>query len=163
MASINFKSLILGILIGAAVLGATLYFTGFFTPPVAVQQVKQPPPSPSPSPCDNGNQHKVNVSTLTVDPEVNFEFVVLCKNDSLTWAKGSGTKSFTVDFDSGTPLKDTGGNDKSHFSDSPNDGSGTAKDLHLQPGNFAYFKYKVVVTDTAGKQHPYDPGVIIVP
>ena len=162
MGSVNFKSLILGILAGAAILGVVLYFMGVFTPPVIVEQVKQPPTQSYPSPCD-GTKHQVKVSTLTVDPEVDFEFAVLCKDDVISWGKGNGAKHFTVDFDSGTPLKDKNGVDKSHFSDSPGDESGSAKDLNLQPGNFAYFKYKVKVTDSAGKDHIKDPGVIIVP
>jgi hypothetical protein len=166
MANVNSKSLILGILIGVVVLGVTLYFTGLLAPPVAVEQVKQPTPppsrSPSPSPCD-GKQRQVKLSTLPADPEVNFEFAVLCKDDVLTWEKGNGAKSFTVDFKPGTPLKGKNGVDKSHFTDSQGDASGIAKDLQLQPGNFAYYKYTVTVTDSAGKQHINDPGVIIVP
>jgi len=168
MGNVNYKSLILGILIGAVVLGAILYFTGLLAPHAAVQevqqvqQVKQPSPPSSSSPCVDEKQHKINVTTLPSDPAVDSEFVVLCKNDTLTWVKGGKAMSFTVDFTSGTPLMDTHGVDKSHFSDSPGDGSGIAKDLNLQPNNFAYFKYTVTVKDSAGGSHINDPGVIIV-
>jgi hypothetical protein len=46
-------------------------------------------------------------STVVVNPKkLSHDSVYLCDGDTLTWSKGNGTDSFTIDFGNRTPFSD---------------------------------------------------------
>jgi hypothetical protein len=107
-----------------------------------------------------GNPPKVAKRTKTINCDQSItvysqkppkpESVYLCQADTLTWSKGPGVDSFTVDFGNRTPFSDGATN----FTDQKPSHPG-----QNQYGDLDVYKYTIVVTSGTSTTK-FDPQVV---
>ena len=141
-------TLVLGVVIGAVAL--YLLIQGLESRPINVETKR---------PVYCGNQ-VVNISLKDGAPHGSLpDTFVACAGDSITWqnADGESIQKFSIDFDGGkTPFG------RAHFDStqgSVTSGSATAPCFLC---SYAYYKYKLTITDASGGVHSFDPGGMIM-
>jgi len=92
--------------------------------------------------CDNS----VTVNKKSVKPDS----VYLCDGDSLTWVKGSGTDSFSIDFHNKTPFSDNATKFDDHNANHPG---------QAQYGDLDVYKYSIVIK-SGSETNTLDPQVV---
>ncbi len=171
----NWTSLIIAFIGGGIVLGGLVYFAR-----------PKPAPAPLPKPAEVAPPAKSAAYTCK-DAEVAFSLsnpdlvtpdpFVLCQDHGdkghykLTWKKAKGEpsslKTFKAEFTQGTPFVDGDGNPVTVFELPEHNASAATvhtKDLHLNEGQFVYYKYTVTVCcDAQNHSKTLDPGGIFVP
>jgi hypothetical protein len=170
----NWISLILAFVVGGIVV-VGLRCTSADKPPAEPAPkpaTAAPPPGQSQVPCKDAEVvfSLSNPDLVTPDP------FVLCQDHGdkghykVIWKKAKdeppSLKTFKAEFTQGTPFVDEDGNPVTTFEwpeQNPSSAKVHTKNLNLNEGQFAYYKYTVdLCCDKDGKTHTLDPGGIIV-